>query len=101
VARIVKTAELEDARSPRCARYTIIIRQLTQGYSIETCWGGVTGHKAHEQYYRETLTEAQGKFAQILAAKTSKERKSNRHYRTLDQHPQLRLDYYTGSVMSG
>lgn len=39
-ASLVKSVTLEDGASPRSARYMIRLRQLTEGYVVETVWGG-------------------------------------------------------------
>jgi len=75
VANIIRTIELEDAASPRRAQYAIRIRQLTEGYSVEICWGCMTGKKAHESYYRETLAAALEKFERVLASKKAARRR--------------------------
>lgn len=82
--REIKRIELEDVSSPRRAQYIISLKQLAEGYIVETCWGGRVGKKNKEAYYREGLQAAVEKFEQILALKTHLARKSRRHYRQVE-----------------
>lgn len=90
-ASLVKSVTLEDGASPRSARYMIRLRQLTEGYVVETVWGGRRDRKNSESYFRPTLAAAQEKFEKILASKTAGRRTSRRHYEVAIDSDQLRL----------
>lgn len=77
---LIKSVELEDSASPRSARYIIRLGRLTEGYVVETVWGGALDRKHHESYFRPTLAAAEDKFERILAAKAGARRSGRRHY---------------------
>lgn len=81
--REIKRIELEDIKSPRCAQYTISLKQLTEGYSVETSWGGARGKKMKEAYYRGSLQAALEKFDQLANAKTGSRHRGNRRYQAV------------------
>lgn len=78
--RLIRKVELEDVTSPRHAYYSISLKALAEGYSVETSWGAATGCKKREVYYRSNLSEAISKFECIIASKTSVTRRRQRHY---------------------
>jgi len=90
-SRVIRNVELEDQASPRSARYAIRLRQLAEGYVVETVWGGALDRKHFESYFRPTLVAAQEKFERILTAKTSRCRSSRRRYRLSGDGEQLVL----------
>jgi len=85
--REIKRIELEDAKSPRCAQYSISLKKLMEGYSVETNWGGTRGKKMKEAYYRESLQAALEKFDQLASAKTGSRHRGNRHYQAVENQP--------------
>jgi len=95
--KILKRADLEDVTSPKQAQYTICLKQLAEGYSVETSWGGKYAGSIHcERYYRENFVSAHKKFEQILALKTMGCRRNRRLYKEkLNRNEQLLLDYLT------
>ena len=90
--RVIRSTALEDQTSPRSARYIICLRRLTDGYVVETTWGGKHDRKHHESYFRPTLSAAQEKFDKVLASKAGKRRIGRRCYLPVENAEQLVLN---------
>lgn len=90
-ASLIKSVQLEDNSSPRCARYIIRLGRLAEGYVVETVWGGMRDCKHSESYFRPTLAMAQEKFEKILVAKTADRCSSRRRYQPTEAEEQLVL----------
>ncbi|MDD2500279.1 MAG: hypothetical protein PHN92_05620 [Geobacter sp.] len=80
MAQLIKVIKLEDVTSHRHAQYFISLKNLADGYVVEVCWGGATGKKRKEAYYREDLRSASDKFDALVRLKTDSERKRKRIY---------------------
>lgn len=88
---IVQMVELEDGNSPRHAIYRVCLMELDEGYAVEISWGGCSGNKQKEVYYRKSVSEAREKLDRIVAAKVSAKRNSKRLYtlRMVEQQSSL------------